>query len=348
MTGPAVARRPLAVELKARLHATLDRVVPPGARVALLDYPDSENVGDNAIWLGELCWLRESGRELVYACAREDLSPAELRRRLGAEGVILFSGGGNFGDLYPAHEAMRLRVLREFPDHKIVQLPETVNYGDPSTAARTGRAFAAHRDFTLLVRDRASVERAARQLGLEAILCPDMAFGLGALRGRRPRQPVTWLARRDKEGGAPLPERLLNTVPVDWLDTTANTIGFRLVRRLNTPLATLSGRSSAVARVSQPLVRANYQRLAEGRLTFGMRMIGAGRVLVTDRLHAHILAVLAGIPNILVADRYRKTLDVHDAWTVDSATVLAEDHEAAMELASRGPWPFGEPGVDAA
>jgi exopolysaccharide biosynthesis predicted pyruvyltransferase EpsI len=337
---PAVVRRSLAIDLKARLHATLDEVVPPGAHVALLDYPDSENVGDNAIWLGTLHWLRESGRTLAYACAHEGYNPAELRRRLGHDGVILFSGGGNFGDLYPAHEALRLRVLRDFPDHKVVQLPETINYEEPGMAAATGRALAAHRDFTLLVRDRASIERAEGLLGIEAVLSPDMAFGLGPLRRRPPVRPVTWLARRDKERSGPLAERLLGVEPVDWLDTTANTFGFRLVRRLNTPLAGWAGASDVVARMGQPTVRVTYQRLAEGRLTFGMRMISTGSVLVTDRLHAHILAVLAGIPNVLVADRYGKTRDVHSTWTEGSATLLADSHEAALELARQGAAPF--------
>jgi pyruvyl transferase EpsO len=329
------ARDRLAASLKARLHAILDDLLPRDARVALLDYPDSENVGDNAIWLGELRWLHESGRTLVYACARDDYNPHEVRRRLGSDGVVLIHGGGNFGDLYPVHDELRFRILQDFPDHKIIQLPQTINYRDAGAAGKAARAFASHPDVTLIVRDEPSVDRAERLLGVQAILCPDMAFGLGALRRREPVQEVTWLARRDKERVGPVPRQGEGVEAVDWLDTKANTFGFRLARQINTPLAASAGSSRVAARLVQTSVRANYQRLAEGRLTFGMRMISTGRVLVTDRLHAHILAVLAGIPNVLVSDRYGKTRDVHYAWTRESSTWLAEGHDAALALAAQ-------------
>src|SRR5262249_58384496 len=102
-----------------------------GRRVALLDFPDYSNVGDSAIWLGERAALREVGAGLVYACHRRSYSRPLLERLIG-DGSICLSGGGNFGDLYPAHQAFRERVLADFPRHQIIQLSQTLYSLDPA------------------------------------------------------------------------------------------------------------------------------------------------------------------------------------------------------------------------
>lgn len=98
---------------RSRLLSTLERLVPEGP-VALLGCPSHRNVGDQAIWLGqrEAIWALDDRRP-VYACSIASYDAAELRRRLG-HGTILLTGGGNLGDLYPAEQAFREQVLKDF------------------------------------------------------------------------------------------------------------------------------------------------------------------------------------------------------------------------------------------
>src|SRR3546814_10686068 len=69
-------------ELARRFSATLDTVLPSG-KLALVDFPDHSNVGDSAIWLGEMAYLRSQGRLPVYYSAIADFDDADCRAATG-------------------------------------------------------------------------------------------------------------------------------------------------------------------------------------------------------------------------------------------------------------------------
>jgi pyruvyl transferase EpsO len=90
--------------------------------------------------------------------------------------------------------------------------------------------------------------------------------------------------------------------PVDWLRDDA-TILIRLERWL---------------RAHQTGVRLRNRlrrRLASERLVRGCVMLSQGRLVVTDRLHAHILCLMMGIPHVLVDNNYGKVRSFVDTWT---------------------------------
>jgi pyruvyl transferase EpsO len=59
-----------------------------------------------------------------------------------------------------------------------------------------------------------------------------------------------------------------------------------------------------------------------------------GRAVVSDRLHAHVLSVLLGLPHVLLDNNYGKVRAVYDTWT--SACELAhwvDSPEEALAIA---------------
>lgn len=50
------------------LFETYKRLLKGVKRVALMDYPDYNNRGDNAVWIGERILLQKLGVEVVYFC----------------------------------------------------------------------------------------------------------------------------------------------------------------------------------------------------------------------------------------------------------------------------------------
>ena len=63
-------------------------------------------------------------------------------------------------------------------------------------------------------------------------------------------------------------------------------------------------------------------------------MLGEGRVVITDRLHAHILSLLLGIPNVILDNSYGKLHDFYHTWTSGGGLVRwARDPEHAIALA---------------
>jgi exopolysaccharide biosynthesis predicted pyruvyltransferase EpsI len=285
------------------------QTVPLGARCALLDFPSYANVGDSAIWLGQLEFLRSRGAELVYTSDIHDYRRDELLQRLGA-GIALISGGGGFGDRYRDHQRLRERIVSDLPENPIVQLPQSIEFRDPRHAERSASVFRQHAAFTLLVRDQAS-HRYARDIGLQAKLCPDAAFALPPLPSYPdPCADILWLSRSDDEKAVDPGQELH---PIDW---TRDRLIDRVLHRA-------------------PVGRARLrERLARGRLERGLRLLSQGRIVITDRLHGHILSLLLGRPNVVLDTANSKMKHFVQTWTgACELTHWAEEPREAVRLA---------------
>ena len=282
-----------------------------GQPFALVDFPDHANVGDSAIWLGETTFFRRHHQaEPRYVASISAFSAAALRRA-HPEGPILIHGGGNFGDLWPRHQQFRERLMERFPDRRIVQLAQTVHYRNPAAADRTARVIARHGDVRLLVRDETSLEYAAGRFDCPVRLCPDMALCLGPLpRPAEPEVDVLCLMRTDRERAVAAPgsrEGLL-VREADWLGEPRLPV---YLEALEAMVARLRERS--IGRAGLRLAR--YDAAAGARVERGCRLLSSGRVVITDRLHAHLLCLLLGIPHGVLDNSYGKLARFLDAWT---------------------------------
>jgi pyruvyl transferase EpsO len=126
---------------------------------------------------------------------------------------------------------------------------------------------------------------------------------------------VLCLLRTDHErveGRAPLAG-----VRMDWPPQGRRWRGLRQATRLTGKAASLA---PPVARVAAPMLADGYERLARERLHTGLQVIGAAECLVTDRLHAHIVALLAGVPQVLLDNSYGKLRGFWEAWTRPAST----------------------------
>lgn len=312
--------------------------VPRDRPVALLDFPRYSNVGDSAIWLGEIHCLAACGmaaRDIRYMCDVATYDEASLRDAVGNDGVILLNGGGNFGDLWAIHQQFREAVVAAFPNNPIVILPQSIHFREPGALERTAEIFNRHAQLTILVRDRLSFDLLQQHFSASSEMCPDMAFCIGSLeRPVRPEQDVVYLARADQEsqfsddGGG-----FADIESVDWPET-----GAAQQWRIGNGIADFQVDHRTTARSLraplQFLTRASYHAMAKERLAVGSRLLARGRVVVTDRLHAHILALLLGIPHVVLDNSYGKIRRFHDAWTTGSTlTAFAETREEAFEVA---------------
>jgi pyruvyl transferase EpsO len=63
-------------------------------------------------------------------------------------------------------------------------------------------------------------------------------------------------------------------------------------------------------------------------------LVSSAEVIVSDRLHAHVLCMMLGIPHVMVDTRYGKISSFINTWTVDSELVeLASSPKEAVEIA---------------
>ncbi|RZL52807.1 MAG: exopolysaccharide biosynthesis protein, partial [Sphingomonas sp.] len=267
------------------------------------------NVGDSAIWLGELAMLRRvTGCGPVYVSTWHDFD-ADAFRRACPTGTLFLHGGGNLGDIWPHHQRFREHLLATVRDRPVVQLPQSIHFRDPARAGRFAALAAEHPDFTLYVRDARSHAFATARIACPVDLIPDSAIALGSQPRGDAEVALLMLLRSDDErrdhGGAPAsPARV-----VDWLDDDPDV-----------PAGT-----GVAAREAQ----------AQARVARGLRLLAQGEVIVTDRLHGHILADLLGIPHVVLDNDYGKIAAYAAAWPASAPVATAATMADAQRLAER-------------
>ena len=289
----------LIARLRDMIHDCLKDYVSVDEPLAILDFPDIRNVGDSAIWLGEMAYLKNRyGKRPAYVSRIHDFSAEDLERVMPT-GPIFIHGGGNFGDLWVAHQDFRERVLQRFPDRQIIQFPQSIHYKSQERAEESARAIARHKNFVLLVRDEESREFAQKHFDCQVRLCPDMAFSIGALQPLAAAQyPVLAMLRADLEKAGDSDLSAYPDIPVeDWITESASSV--RISKALGAASALL------VFKPAEMRLR-KLEAAAHNRFRRGIRQISRGRAIVTDRLHVHICSLLLGRPHAVLDNSYGK------------------------------------------
>lgn len=295
---PSEQNLALIAKLQAKIHDCLKGDVEENEPLAILDFPDIRNCGDSAIWLGEMAYLeRHHGKRPAYVSRIHDFSAEDLERAM-PNGPIFLHGGGNFGDVWGAHQDFRERVIERFPDRRIIQFPQSIHYKSRARMEQSARIIDRHRHFVLLVRDEESRQFAQQRFNCEVRLCPDMAFSIGPIRPRAPEIPVLAMLREDLERVGDHDLSAYPEIPAeDWISESA-----RLVR-----VSKAIGAASALLALKPAELRLRkLDAAAHNRLRRGIRQISRGRAIVTDRLHVHICAMLLGRPHAVLDNNYGK------------------------------------------
>jgi len=318
-------------DLQQKIRAVLDPIIFEGARVALLDYPYHTNVGDCLIWLGEVAYLKERKCkiELVSTLGMNDI--ALIKQRESDLDFILLHGGGNFGTVWPQFQANRESIIQAFPNLPIVQFPQSVFYAQEEDVAKTSHIIQQHGQVTLLVRDRASYDLMKSALASPVHLCPDMAFMMGSLDSPHAirKGSAVFLSRTDKEKlhlgiGEQLRQNAgVELAETDWLDESALE---RWIIKVEYRLQKLLGHHPSANRILLPL----WNALANARKKRGIKKLSQGDIVITDRLHAHILSILLGKPNIILDNNNKKLSGFHKEWTHGQASIRIIDSDSNL------------------
>jgi len=307
-----------------QLADEIDSVLVPlldgkSEHICIIDPPNHPNVGDSAIFLGELNFIAKNFPNARLSYYDVDSHSSAADRFIEEATIILIHGGGNFGDIWPHHHALRMKIFERFAHKKIVQLPQSIHFDDETKLKATAAIIKKQRDFKLIVRDRTSLEFAEKTFECEVLLSPDMAFAMKPMRRSPASVDYLCLLRTDKEAlvdhrlvYATLQQSDVSFEVFDWLIQNRN-LRLRLEEKLQRltkvrPVVTAPFRSAMMR------LRQDY---ANQRLTYGVNLLSKGFAVVTDRLHAHILCCLLDIPHFVFDSYDGKISAFHATWTKD-------------------------------
>jgi exopolysaccharide biosynthesis predicted pyruvyltransferase EpsI len=331
-----ISDSPLVSSLRQAAADALRAALGGARRVALVDFPYNRNTGDAAIWCGELRLLADLEVEVGYVADAGRYDARRLASRV-PDGPVLLSGGGNVGDLWLWPQGLRERVLRDFPGRPVIQLPQSIHFRDGGREREFAAAVRRHGAYVFLARDKQAYDLAQRLSPAGLMLVPDMAFGLGHVRRyRSARTPILALARDDVEESSGLRAMRGPGVAVrDWSLGQSGDLAWQ-ARRLAPRALRAAHRDARAYRLAAPVTDFAMRSMARQVLRGGLDLLSTADVVVTDRLHGHLLCMLLDIPHVVLDNRYGKIRALHDAWTAASATTYwAETPAEALQTAYR-------------
>lgn len=75
--------------------------------------------------------------------------------------------------------------------------------------------------------------------------------------------------------------------------------------------------------------------MVDSRVLLGFAQLDRAEVVVTDRLHGHIMSTLLGKPHVVIDNSYGKIARFIDAFGKDDVTLQARDYVEAREMADQ-------------
>jgi exopolysaccharide biosynthesis predicted pyruvyltransferase EpsI len=310
------------LDMRARIERIASTLPLASQPWDLVDFPGHWNCGDSAIWLGQVRLAGDLGQDIRRVHDRRSFTPAALNR----DTVIAYNGGGNWGGLYPSHHRLRLRVLEATRGRDFVQLPQSIEYVDDDHREALRRAVDDHGKVTLLVRDARSLSIAQRDYDCAVHLIPDVAFTLGRLDRSPATAPCVVQRRTDKEAT----DAGVATESFDWLNPPQKSASRRW-HRLTERASGLQRRRPG--RLTTALFSTTTSRLASANLQRAQELLSKGEVVMTDRLHGHVLCTLMRIPHVVVNDRFGKISALYNTWTHrDPISRLSPSWDGAIQL----------------
>lgn len=295
-------------ELKHKL-GEITRYLPRERPVVYLDYPVHLNFGDVLIMRGTERFFANYGYRVIKRAAYMNFT-ASARRTVPDDAVIVLHGGGNFGDLYPVHQRFRETVVRQFPEHPIVLMPQTVHFRSEQARQQSAAVFRQHRNLLLMVRDTRSLDAVAGLFSPQVMLMPDMAHQLWE-ENLSPGDTVATgrvaLWRADIEAVGPKSAAVDAGAPVDWMDFVP--VWQRRLFGLILRLHRLEGKTDTRLGARQ----AWYAYCDDLSRRMRARFAPYGEVR-TNRLHGMIFAALLGKKVVFDDNSYGKLGHYAGQW----------------------------------
>ena len=288
---------------------------------AIFDVPYHFNTGDLLIYEGEINFLSKLKLKCVYRCSRQSCRYPILDRNI----VILFHGGGNLGDIYPEHMEFLKRLCDNYPHNKIIVFPQTIYYANSKNRISDLISLSKHENLLICVRDQVSLEIIESNPLLRALLLTDMAFYvsdeiIGTRLKGSPIERNLYLCRKDiesmsSEKNIHKTKWTINSFDIsDW----PNLLYYPDILILKFISFLKLWKSQDNSGNSLKLYEGYFDHFVRRRvIKESVRFMNQYEIVLTDRLHGAILALLLDKEVIMADNSYHKNRSFFDIWLQD-------------------------------
>lgn len=296
------------LELRQLLKDTLMPLI--NGDYILVDLPYHSNIGDILIWQGELELLKI----FKYKCLGYSASLTYKYKCIQPKVVILVHGGGNLGELYREHINLLFRIIKEYPQNRIIIFPQTVFYKDMNLMHGDMRILQQHKDLHFCVRDKSGYEIMKNELS-NVYLLPDMSacIDLSFFNQWHSNVKGSLLLKRKDAELSSIPAEIKTDFVEDWPTFNHSLFDGTFVAKV---ISTLCKMSPSLFRQVWNWYAMNIYR--KDLLRIGTEFIKSYDPIYTTRLHGLLLSLLCGKRHITVIDNsYGKNLNYVKTWLQD-------------------------------
>ncbi|MGY8917832.1 MAG: polysaccharide pyruvyl transferase family protein [Flavobacteriales bacterium] len=314
------------MNLKKKIFKELNGIIDRD--YVLLDLPNHRNIGDQLIYIGESCFLKQSDAKCVSN------SSLTFDNNIFKQEMLLLHGGGNFGDLYSVHQNYRENIIMSYPNNKILIFPQSLHFEDKKRMVKSLSIYNNHNDLIVCARDQYTLDILIKYCpNNNVLLVPDMAFCSSyTLNENESQNKILYLKRKDAE--LKNENEFTFDFSVDELDwpTYNPTLLEFFYRKFNN----LDNRLSRVVfkLINKSSVFGLFCLRDENKYAdLGVDFLSKYKFVITTRLHGHILSILLGVPSIIIDNSYGKNKRFYMSWLQDEPlSYFANSEEEANQL----------------
>lgn len=272
--------------------------LPFGKKQYIVGTPLHSNIGDSAIVLTELAFLKRYAKsELIKEITVNEYTECGdiIHHALGKHDALCLHGGGNMGDTWYPEEILRREILTVFDKRPVLVFPQTIHYSDTELgkerAKESVQYYNKQGNLTLIAREKASYQI---MKGLypqtEIMLIPDIVlsatmetFGVE----QQSREGVMLCMRNDEEKA--LTEQELDQI-------------LHVVQSLGMPIRKTDMHADC------QVTKDNRAECVQKKMT----EFAQARLVITDRLHGMVFAAITGTPCVVFSNYNHKVRGTYE------------------------------------
>lgn len=311
------------IVLKERLNKILDFIEDKND-VIFVDFPLYYNVGDLLILAGTINFFKKNSINVKLYLSTTNFNDINIANVVTKDTTIICQGGGNFGDIYTAHQNLREKIIKEFPDNKIIILPQTSFFNNNESQEKSRKIFQKHNNIIMFARDQVTYEM-FKEFTNYTYLMPDMAHALyGELPKSKKNKNILYFLRKDIEKNpiqSEIQDKIKGNDCLDWDN---------LITKFDRRFFSITWKLIQINRILKlqslnKLIFKIWYKHACSLVFKASKFFSSYESIVTSRLHGHILSCLVDVPSSIIDNSYGKNTEYYKVWTKDlEITSIAE------------------------
>ena len=289
-------------------------------RIYYLDAPDYANLGDQAIALAIRKYSEREFPEFefVEVLQCEVVGYMQwIKRNIRPDDIIFLTGGGNMGNKYRMYEATRRYVIKNLPHNRVFIFPQSVDFTDDifgRASMKTACSLYNLPNVQLFVREKISLNKICEAIP-KTVLVPDIVLSLiipDSMINVHQRTNIGVCLRNDMEG-------VLKASDQKTIMSFANTKTSNIVLELST--------TPSISWITEQ----NREIIINELLADFCKC----KLIITDRLHAMIFAVVTKTPCVVFDNKNHKIAGTYEFIKDNSAVVLINSIEQLNDAVDR-------------